>query len=257
TAPGTEGESQAHMMLGYTKLYQGNNTPTDLKTYLESYIANQYYAVTNISRFPGSSIYGLEWDEKPTGAFNGQSQAAAISVLLGGMTLTQGGDSGSPQPNPTPSTNTSATVPEGAIAGSVMGGIAGISLIVLGIWLYRWQGYGWRKKSRKPSSSQSIVDPFPQETPGPLNAHDLTGISGTHQTNWKLSEKQDAASTTAEDCANTGRGVGSSSSQSVDDTIEFLLLELNRRLRDERRQLDNRQWDPEESPPGYPESEQG
>ncbi|KAL0565005.1 hypothetical protein V5O48_017030, partial [Marasmius crinis-equi] len=264
---GDNGEGRAHMMRGYTELYQGNNTPIDLKTYLGTYLATQYNAVTNISKLAGSDIYGLEWDTKPSDiGFSAQSQTAAISVLVSGMTLSQSGDSGTPTPEPTSSINPSASVPKGAVAGGVVGGIAGIGLIILAIWLYKRGKHDWIKESRRPPDAEHIVNPFPlaesrlneaREKPGPAHARDSTEISATRQRDSKLSEKRDASRTTAGDHTNTGGGVGPSSSQSVDDTIENLLAALNRRLRDERRQVDNRQWDPEESPPRYPEGEQG
>ncbi|KAL0578263.1 hypothetical protein V5O48_003727 [Marasmius crinis-equi] len=255
------GESRVHMMRGYIKLYQGNNTPADLKTFLGSYIAIQYHAVTNISRFLGSNIYGSEWDKEPSGTFSAQSQTAAISVLVSGMTLSQGGDSRSPDPDPMPSTNTSASVPKGAIAGVVAGGIAGIGLIVLAIWLYRRRKH-WMRESSDP---EHIVNPLPlldsrlkeeRKKPDRSHAGDPTGISAIRQNDSKRSETRDASHTSAEDCPNTVGEVAPFAPQSVDNTIENLLLALNRRLRDERRQGD-RQWDPEESPPRYPDSVQG
>ncbi|KAL0567220.1 hypothetical protein V5O48_014774 [Marasmius crinis-equi] len=105
----------------------------------------QYNAVTESSTNAGDNAELL----------GGQPQVAAISVLLSGMALNQ--DSGSDSPvSPTSSSEPPSTVPKGAIVGGVMGGIAGIGLLIVMIWLYR-RGIKGPRESPDP---ECVVTPF-------------------------------------------------------------------------------------------------
>ncbi|KAL0571842.1 hypothetical protein V5O48_010122 [Marasmius crinis-equi] len=209
-------EDLARLMRGYTEVYKGNSTPSDLKTYLKSYISNQ--APTESSTNAGDNAEQL----------SGQPQVAAISALLSGMALDQDSNPSSSGP--------SSTVPRGYILGGVMGGIAGIGLLILAIWLYK-RGI---KGSREPTNPGCVVTPF-----------DLPVST------------LDQKSPRAGDSKQTKPGPSSNSmvsnsalptTHAVDVTTDNLISALGQRLESERVR-NGRGWNLNESPPGYPESQ--
>ncbi|KAL0564394.1 hypothetical protein V5O48_017652 [Marasmius crinis-equi] len=237
------GESSAHLMRGYTELYKGNNTPTDLKSYLKSYISNQYNAVTQISTNAGSNIYGHLWNESSTGTFSNQSQVGAISALLGGIILT-------PDASPAAGTNgnssskPSGSISQGAIAGGVIGGGIAISLIIGGVWFYtRFRKR--RREEEETSDPEIVATPFDlQATTGKAQRSKIPKSDHLGQTH----EPDASYRSITRDPANDNTDALSSTMDAVDD----LLVALAQTLETAQRGVE-RGRNSEESPPSYVE----
>ncbi|KAL0571297.1 hypothetical protein V5O48_010661, partial [Marasmius crinis-equi] len=242
------GESLARLTRGYTEVYKGKNTATDLKTYLKSYILNQYSAVVGISTTAGSNIYGQTWNGQAATQFSSEPQVAAISALLSGMLLDQDGDSvPESTPSPSPSPDRPSSVSTGAIIGGVLGGVVGVGIVILLVW--RWR----RRKPRESKEAlvpETAISPF--HGPDPASAvTDKSRRAGDLHQNLRGDFSRSIASTYPEDVSSPV----ASEPQSTDLTVEELLSVLNQRLRNDRIRGE-RGWDPDESPPQYyPESE--
>ncbi|KAL0566956.1 hypothetical protein V5O48_015041 [Marasmius crinis-equi] len=230
------GESRAHIIRGYTVLYKGTNIPSDLKSYLKSYISNQacYNAVTQISLEAGRNIYGPTWDVPTIAEFNPQAQAAAISALLGGTALESDESSDSGQ--------ALASAAKGTVAGGVVGGVLAIGLIIGGVWFYLWK----RRQERKSFASKMAASPFHlppvsgrfKEPDGLEKNHRLNPSHGTIHNGSEVTHNALPATT-----------------QTVEVTVQDLVLAVNRRL--QREQMRNGGgWESQERPPQYPGNEQ-
>ncbi|KAK7030960.1 hypothetical protein VNI00_013907 [Paramarasmius palmivorus] len=124
-----------YVVRGLAAIYNRNSTPSDLRTYIESYLAVQYNAVLNNAREPQSNVYGASWVGPPSPTFSSENQTNALSVLIAGISLSNdtrasGGGGGEPTPSPAPTDHPSKGPNIGAIAGGVVGGFATIALIV-------------------------------------------------------------------------------------------------------------------------------
>ncbi|KAL0566586.1 hypothetical protein V5O48_015423 [Marasmius crinis-equi] len=206
----------------------------------------QYNAVTGISTRNGSNIYRQKWDSPPGPQFSNQSQAAAISALLGGMVLSQGSDSGSPTSKPLPPSNLAAPVPIGAIVGGVLGGVVLIGVIPFSGWLYRWR----RRQimgSRNSSAPEVRISPFNLlVSVANQKSHEPDDLKWTQR-------PDDTCGTTNNNSENLVLPVPSIS-QPAEFTLEDLLLALDQQLQNEEMQSDRR-WDPYEDPLQYLEIE--
>ncbi|KAL0565209.1 hypothetical protein V5O48_016820 [Marasmius crinis-equi] len=136
----------------YTELTKANNTPTDLESYFKSYISNQYNTVAQISTNVGGK-------NGTAGTFSNQSQAAAISALLGGMILIPDARPAA-GPHGNSSSEPSGFIPTGAIAGGVVGGDLAIGFIIGGFWFYVYK----RCWDERPSETEVVATPFDLET---------------------------------------------------------------------------------------------
>ncbi|KAL0572026.1 hypothetical protein V5O48_009932 [Marasmius crinis-equi] len=216
------GESLAHLMRGYAELYKGNNTPTDLKSYVKSYISNQYNAVTEISTVAGSNIYEQKWNGQLATQFSTQPQAAAISALLGGALL---------DPDDSLESNrTSASVPKGVIAGGVIGGVLTIGLTLGVIWFHI------RRKRRE----KELANPDTTASPFYLTTTLGRTEKSRRPANLKQAHRPDTSRSTASDYSETATDVTSSTRQALDVTMEDLLSALNQRLQSERMTMSQR-----------------
>ncbi|KAL0578265.1 hypothetical protein V5O48_003729 [Marasmius crinis-equi] len=190
---------------------------------------------------------------KPATQFDSMTQVVAISALMSGMTLDQNNNpptSSSDLPPSVPS------VPKAAIAGSVVGGIMGIAVIIILTWLYKHRKHGinwpW-----EPSHPELIVSPFQLQA----SAVDRKsrGPSDLKQTRSGASSMTSAHSEVVTGPVLPAEMIPDPvlpTSQFVDITLDDLVLELNQRLQSEQMQI-GRGWDPDEAPPRYPESQQG
>ncbi|KAL0567390.1 hypothetical protein V5O48_014603 [Marasmius crinis-equi] len=227
-------ESLAHLLRGYAEVYRAKSTPANLKSSLGSYILHQYNAVTQNSTIAGSNIYGQKWSGPPTETFSNQSQAAAISVLLGGMALTP--DAGpAADPDGNSNSNPSDSVPKGAIAGGVIGCGLAIGLSVGGVW------FCFRKRRRESISSKSkvIVTPFNLQT---------TTEKAQNPSILKLDHLRQTHGSDASRTASDNRAAASSRMQVTDG-----VLAVPAQSRETERRGAERGWDPHQSPPVYVE----
>ncbi|KAK1222663.1 hypothetical protein PQX77_014479 [Marasmius sp. AFHP31] len=225
------GEPKVHLMRGYTELYRANTTPTDLKTYLGSYISTQFNAVVDLATSGGSNIYGSQYDGPPGVQFNNDSQAGAVAALLGGLAV--GGNNastttspGAPYSGPEPPSHSS---PVSAIVGGVIGGIAFAGLIAASLWAYR-------RRARAKPQDHEIAPTYEPSTPSFGTA---PRFIGEHRPFPPGTSTVSGRSYTSSDSGAT------STSGFMPPTTEELVLVLNQRLRNEGR------WDPSELPPDY------
>ncbi|KAL0577229.1 hypothetical protein V5O48_004747 [Marasmius crinis-equi] len=246
------GESLAHLMRGYTELYKGNNTPTDLKSYLKSYISNQYNAVTQISTQVGSNIYGPIWNESPTDKFSNQSQVAAISALLGGMIITLdaspgAGSDGNGNSNP----SASGSVPKGAIAGGVVGGVLGLGLIIGGVWFYT-RSRKRRQEEKETLDPEIVAAPWSPSTVTETDRSSSIPRYTKQSRNYGHRRDASRVTTNTNYVSESVDPPSSTTSPAGEVTTEDLLAVLAHRLRNERLGS-GRGWDSHESPPQYVE----
>ncbi|KAK1223023.1 hypothetical protein PQX77_014099 [Marasmius sp. AFHP31] len=259
---GDNGEPRVHLMRGYTALYNGSVTPTDLKSYLESYISTQYNAVVELATSGGSNVYGQAYDGPSNAEFNGNAQTAAIGALLGGVLL--GGNETSPTTSPSPTTppttesngSSSRSTPVGAIVGGVIGGLAGIALILaLGLLYLRRKRAATHEDPPKltpwtPPAQAYVSSPARNEENTPNAEHFLDSKSQlSPQRLVTFPPQSTLGPTTVSDYTESPSGP-SNSPGIASATTDQLVTELSRRM-----PIDG-QWDPDESPPDY-QSEAG
>ncbi|KAL0057300.1 hypothetical protein AAF712_016062 [Marasmius tenuissimus] len=216
------GEPRAHLMRGYTELFLANTTPTDLKSYLRSYISTQFNAVADLATAGGSNIYGPQYNGPSGAQFNSDSQAGAIAALLGGLTV--GGNNPSAGSGPR-----SQSVPVGAVLGGVIGGIALAGLVATSLWVYRRRVRA-KSQDHKTASQWGAPDPFLDTLPT------TTGKN--------LPPPPEASIFLSRSDANSDSGV-TSTLEFMATAMEGLVSTLNQRVENERR------WDPNEQPPEY------
>ncbi|KAJ8090133.1 hypothetical protein PM082_018717 [Marasmius tenuissimus] len=225
------GEPKVHLMRGYTELYRANTTPSDLKSYLGSYISTQFNAVVDLATSGGSNIYGSQYNGPAGVQFNNDSQAGAVAALLGGLAV--GGKKAFTAPSPGPpdagSEPRSKSSSVGAIVGGVIGGIALAGILAASLWVYR-------RRARAKSRDHEIAAPYAVTTPSFTTAPSFGG---------------EYRPSLLETSTVSGRGYPTSDSGAtstsgiMSPTTEELVLVLNQRLRNEGR------WDPNELPPEY------
>ncbi|KAL0565004.1 hypothetical protein V5O48_017029 [Marasmius crinis-equi] len=248
----SEGLSQ--LIRGFAELYKANNTPTDLKSYLKSYLSNQarFNAVTQLSTAAGSNIYGGIWDGLPASQFNNQFQAAAISALLGGSILSQDDEDSGPALPPKSSPDPAASVPTKAIIGGVVGGVVGGAIVTLAIWLFRRRKNQIKESKEEPSDPEFTISPFDLSA-SPVNPKSRRpgNLEQTHErdtdVDWSCSIGNDSES--VGDAATT-------TTQAFEALVEDLRWALNQQVQTERMH-NERGWETDENPPQYQESEQG
>ncbi|KAL0057170.1 hypothetical protein AAF712_016198 [Marasmius tenuissimus] len=221
------GEPKARLMRGYTELYQASTTPTDLKSYLESYISTQFNAVVDLAKSGGSNvygpqvIYGPQYNGPPRGTqFVNDSQAGAITALMGGLAVGENNASGS-EP-------LSRSVPVGAIVGGVIGGITLAGLVAASLWVYRL-----RVRAQRDHETVS-----PWEAPAPF----FDTMARSTGKNPPPPPKTSTVLGPSDASPDSG---ATSTLESMATTTEGLLSALNQRVENERR------WDPNEPPPEY------
>ncbi|KAK7041894.1 hypothetical protein VNI00_008873 [Paramarasmius palmivorus] len=195
---------------------------TDITAYLDSYLAVQYNAVTNLATVPGTDIYGSSWTGLPATQYSADDQVRAAQVLVTGINLAY-------EEKP-PSITQKRTLPIAGIVGSVMGGLFVMTAMIVGsLYMVR------RRRQRMPSDD---IQPYPRGFVGEKTGSKKFMPSASHN-----SHSDDQTQTT----------VGSSlrpttdSSSSVarrDITTAELVHMLNQRLQPER-------WREDEQPPGY------
>ncbi|KAL0057073.1 hypothetical protein AAF712_016301 [Marasmius tenuissimus] len=225
------GEPKVHLMRGYTELYRANTTPSDLKSYLGSYISTQFNAVVDLATSGGSNIYGSQYNGPAGVQFNNDSQAGAVAALLGGLAV--GGKKAFTAPSPGPpdagSEPRSKSSSVGAIVGGVISGIALAGILAASLWVYR-------RRARTKSRDHEIAAPYAVTTPSFTTAPSFGG---------------EYRPSLLETSTVSGRGYPTSDSGAtstsgiMSPTTEELVLVLNQRLRNEGR------WDPNELPPEY------
>ncbi|KAK0237368.1 hypothetical protein EDD85DRAFT_1008527 [Armillaria nabsnona] len=118
-------------------LYERNTTTSDLREYIKDYIGVQR-ATSN-----GSSIYGLPWTGPPSTLFSSDNHTGALSALLSAIQLVDDQSSSTSNTDPTSSVILTPTALvssakkslTGAIVGGVVGGLAVLGVVIVGIFL--------------------------------------------------------------------------------------------------------------------------
>ncbi|KAK0437660.1 hypothetical protein EV421DRAFT_1907159 [Armillaria borealis] len=179
------------------------------------YIGVQYDAVINQATSGGSNIYGIPWTGPPSTSFSSEGQIVGISLLLSAIQLADNQASSESSDTPTsnavlsPSIITSPSPPStmkismGAIVGGIIGGLAVLAVVVMGIFLI----HRWCRRSK--NGDHSTVDKSSSQMLTPFMATSTVAsseISGEHHTN---QEKHARYSVTA------SRGESSSSSRAL------------------------------------------
>ncbi|KAJ6527431.1 hypothetical protein B0H19DRAFT_1007144 [Mycena capillaripes] len=140
------------LVQGLGVVYSRNSTTAALRAYIESYLAVQFNAVTELATSPGTNIYALSWPGPPSAAFSGVNQTVALSSLISAMNLGQNDStltgtsslqsplSQTPNPTHTPTSSESAgpskeSTSRGIIIGVAVG-VGGSAVIVTGLVLW-------------------------------------------------------------------------------------------------------------------------
>ncbi|KAL0571713.1 hypothetical protein V5O48_010253 [Marasmius crinis-equi] len=248
--PNNPGAYTQHLLRGYFELAIGNDTPSDLKAYLQSYIGVQYNAaVDQAASQSNPNIYGLNLQGPPGTQFNVNSQLVAITVLLGGLFLSDSRSLMTPAASPIAASGDHNRIAIGTIIGGTIGGIVGLVLVV---------GLGYfsiRRRQNQSTPLERVVEPYLAIDTSPLNTHPKTRPSlpiPTDQTRGIfLAETNHAngSNTPPRSQAMTPRALSSDthptqSTRLNEATTADLVTTLNDRLRNER-------FDTNERPPEY------
>ncbi|KAL0569264.1 hypothetical protein V5O48_012707 [Marasmius crinis-equi] len=249
----TRGRNTHYLLSSYLGLV-GNDTPSDLKAYLQQYLSVQYNAAVDLARIDeSSSAYGPSLLGSPDGKFNNGSQALAIAALLGGVALSSNGSLPASGNSPTPTSRVSHTpaISIASIVGGIIGGLCGVALISAIAYIY-----GVRRRPRDTvREAEHTVHPFTvtKSVPEPF-----TPISAQRSPILPPSPPEKSHRYTTESAAqglpllatsptDTEATRPARQSQIHEATTAELVMVLNDRLRNER-------WDGNERPPEYPRS---
>ncbi|KAL0577971.1 hypothetical protein V5O48_004007 [Marasmius crinis-equi] len=255
--PDNPGAYTQHLLRGYFELAVGNDTPSDLKTYLQSYIGVQYNAaVDQAASQSNPNIYGSNLQGPPGTQLDVNSQLVAITVLLGGLFLSDNKSPTTPTVSPIITSEDHNRTPIGAIVGGTIGGVVALVLVALG-YLYIRR----RRQSRSQSAlPERIVEPYPAmntsvTTPLYTDSEPRSSLSSPVRQPTRgtiFTEKINRAE--RENIPPRSQATSPQSSSSVTDsrqssrlneaTTADLIMILNDRLRNER-------FDINESPPEY------
>ncbi|KAL0569263.1 hypothetical protein V5O48_012706 [Marasmius crinis-equi] len=245
-------ETTQHLLRSYLDLAAANDTPSDLKTYIQQYLGVQYNAAVDLATSGGSSnIYGSALLGPAGTQFKNSSQALAIAALLGGM-VSSGTGSLNPTPGDSPESNSSSggggrSTPVAPIVGGAIGGVFGI-LLLIGI------AYFYRRRHRRSIKAHNYepeyrLDPYgvtkpTAQTPSPtVERSPISPLSSRKTRRWTaVSSGQGISPTDTEATGPLRQG------STREATTAELVMVLNDRLRSER-------WDSNESPPEYPRSD--
>ncbi|KAJ7617885.1 hypothetical protein FB45DRAFT_1034119 [Roridomyces roridus] len=152
--------------------YTRNVTSPELRQVLHDYLSVQYNAVVDLATAGGTDIYSLQWSvqSSSTTTFSMSGQTNALGVLLSGISLddnnaadTTTTTTTTPSSSTRPSTSVSSSHAHKLAAGTIVGIVAGVVLIILlpGLTILIIH---WRRRSRsgavRPLSMPTLPPPI-------------------------------------------------------------------------------------------------
>ncbi|KAF9028174.1 hypothetical protein BDZ89DRAFT_777888 [Hymenopellis radicata] len=132
------GQGSGSLVHGLGTLFRRNTTASALRNYVKKYLSVQYNAVVDQTTTSGTNIYGASWQGPPSSNYSVANQTLAIHALLSAMVLPDpqttsdnsddgdDGNGGGDSPNLA-----------GIIAGSVVGALALLGIIVAAVFVVR------------------------------------------------------------------------------------------------------------------------
>ncbi|KAL0564516.1 hypothetical protein V5O48_017529 [Marasmius crinis-equi] len=264
--PKTAGKETQHLLRSFFELAVHNDTPSNLKSYPERYIAVQYNAVVDQAASKSDpDIYGFSLVGPPGTQFNITSQIVAITALIGGMFLS--GNDLLKRPEPPPSIDHNS-IPTGTVIGGVIGGVSGLLLAIALGYLFICFQQGHKQTTEH---LEHTVEPYYMETSPPTatalyNNHKSRFLPLTFATGQTHSDSENRFSPAVQEGAFAGKYRHTETTprtQAVNSQVPVnpdtrprqhnplnearttdLVMILNERLQ-------NEQWDMNEGPPDY------
>ncbi|ESK89893.1 glycoside hydrolase family 76 protein [Moniliophthora roreri MCA 2997] len=224
------------LVRGLSVAYSRTLLQPDIRQYIVDYLGVQYNAVLDNAKKGGSNTYSGVWNGTMSAdtTVTGETQAGAIAVLLGAVSLPQKGL----QQNPAPDVplNTTKNPNTAAIVGGVIGGLGLVTLAIIAfLWMRRRRG-----KAVGGHTFQEPISGFENQVAGlnmpptPIHEKSRPRVRASPRS----TERSYLVTQSAPESA--GDNLGSIST-------EMLARELNNRLQ-------TQQWRPGEHPPGYTEN---